>query len=147
MTIWEAAMSGDAAALAAAIDANPGDLNAAGPGGWPALHLAGHFGNVECVQLLLARGADVLARSANEMSNLALHASAAGRVAELRAEVLALLLDAGTPVDATQHGGYTALHEACLNKDQASIDLLLARGADLNKAAADGRTAAAIAGA
>lgn len=144
MTLWDAAMAGDAAALSAALDADPTTLNAPGPGGWPALHLAGHFGHLECVELLLARGADIQLRSANEMLNLATHAAAAGRVAAQRAAILERLLDAGVPVDATQHGGFTALHSACLNADQASVDLLLARGADIDKAADDGRTPATL---
>ena len=144
MTIWDAAISGDVAALTAALDADPETLNAPGPGGWPALHLAGHFGHLECVELLLARGADIQLRSANEMQNLATHATASGRVPEARAAILKRLLDAGIPVDATQHGGFTALHSACQNEDQAVIELLLARGADIAKPADDGRTPASL---
>jgi ankyrin repeat protein len=144
MTLWDAAMSGDAAALSAALDADPATLNMPGPGGWPALHLAGHFGHLECVELLLARGADISIRSVNEMNNLATHATAAGRIPEMRATILERLLDAGIPVDATQHGGFTALHSACQNEDEASIQLLLARGADIDKPAADGRTPASL---
>jgi len=146
MTLWDAAMAGDVAALTAALDADPATLNAPGPGGWPALHLAGHFGHLECVELLLARGADIQLRSSNDMRNLATHAAAAGRVADRRASILERLLDAGIPVDATQHGGFTALHSACQNADQASIDLLLARGADIDKPTADGRTPASLRG-
>jgi ankyrin repeat protein len=144
MTLWDAAISGDVAALSAALDADPGTLNAPGPGGWPALHLAAHFGHLECVEMLLARGADTQLRSANELQNLATHAAAAGRVPEQRAVILDRLLDAGIPVDATQHGGFTALHAACQNEDQASIELLLARGADTAKPADDGRTPASL---
>lgn len=144
MNYWEAATAGDAAALEAALDADNSSINSPGPGGWPALHLAAHYGHLECVELLLARGADVSVRSTNELRNLALHAAAAGRVAEKRALILQRLLDAGTPVDATQAGGFTALHAAALNRDQASIDLLLARGANLQHGADDGRTPASL---
>ena len=144
MTLWDAAMAGDVAALTAALDADPATMNEPGPGGWPALHLASHFGHLECVDLLLARGADVSLRSANELQNLATHAAAAGRIPGRRAPILERLLDAGIPVDATQHGGFTALHSACQNEDEASIQLLLARGGDIDKAAGDGRTPAAL---
>lgn len=133
-------MSGDAAALAEALEADSSSINSPGPGGWPALHLAAHFGHLECVELLLARGADVQVRAVNDMRNLALHAAVAGRVSERRAVILERLLDAGTPVDATQAGGFTALHSAVQNRDQACIDLLVARGADMHHAADDGRT-------
>jgi ankyrin repeat protein len=145
MTLWEAAISGDSAALGEALDAAPSSINEPGPGGWPALHLAAHFGHADCVKLLLARGAGVEVRSVNEMHNLALHAGAAGRDAAKRAAILKLLLDGGTPVDATQAGGFTALHSACQNHDQAAIDLLLARGADPKKNASDGRTPESLA--
>jgi len=144
MNHWEAAMAGDAAALEAALEADSSSINSPGPGGWPALHLAAHFGHTECVELLLARGADVQVRSINDMRNLALHAAAAGRIPDRRAAILQRLLDAGTPADATQAGGFTALHAAVQNSDQASIDLLLSRGADMNRAAADGRTPASM---
>ena len=133
-------MNGDVTALGAALDAEPSALNQPGPGGWTALHLASHFGHIACVDLLLARGADVHARSGNDMRNLATHAAAAGRVPHARARILQRLIEAGTPVDETQEGGYTALHGACQNADQASIDLLVRYGADLNKPADDGRT-------
>lgn len=144
MNLWDAAMAGDVAALSAALDADPETLNVPGPGGWPALHLAGHFGHLECVELLLARGADIQLRSANELKNLATHAAAAGRVPDKRAAILERLLDAGIAVDATQHGGFTALHSACQNADEASIQLLLARGADIGKPADDGRIPASL---
>ena len=140
MNHWEAAISGDAAALEAALEADCSSIDSPGPGGWPALHLAAHYGQLECVELLLARGAAAQVRSVNEMRNLALHAAAAGRVPERRAAILERLLDAGTPVDAPQAGGFTALHAAVQNRDQASIDLLVARGADMHHAADDGRT-------
>ena len=140
MSHWEAAMSGDRAALAQALEADSSSIDSPGPGGWPALHLAAHFGHLECVELLLQRGADVLVRSVNDMRNLALHAAAAGRVPERRAAILACLLDAGTPVDASQAGGFTALHSAVQNGDQASIDLLVSRGGDMHRADDDGRT-------
>lgn len=110
------------------------------PDGWTALHLAAFFGQPEAAHLLLDRGADPLARSTNAMANLPLHAAAAAR----QSAIVEMLLDAGTPVDATQHGGYTALHSAAQNKDRATLDILLARGASMDTPSDDGKTPAAL---
>ncbi|MBE0658079.1 MAG: ankyrin repeat domain-containing protein [Bryobacteraceae bacterium] len=126
MTIWEAAQSGDFEALRAELAASPSLLNAASADGWTALHLAAHFGHASLAAYLIAIGADPLARSANTLANLPVHAAAAGR----HAGIVALLLAAGTPVDATQHGGYTALHAAANAGDLATVEVLLKAGAD-----------------
>lgn len=110
------------------------------PDGWTALHLAAFFGQPEAARLLLDHGADPLARSTNAMANLPLHAAAAAR----QSAIVEMLLDAGTPVDATQHGGYTALHSAAQNKDRATLDILLARGASMDTPSDDGKTPAAL---
>jgi ankyrin repeat protein len=141
MDLWASAQSGNLAELAAAVDENPGQLNQAGPGGWQPLHLAAHFGHAECVRYLLASGADPMARSANSLDNLAIHAAAAGK----HTAIVEMLLDAGTPVDATQHGGFTALHAAAHSGLQDMVELLLRRGADPSILTADGRTAASYA--
>lgn len=126
--------------VAQRLDADPRLLSAHSPDGWTGLHLAAFFGRTGAVRLLLERGADPTALSTNASANLPLHAAAAGRSVEL----VRILLDAGTPPDAAQHGGFTALHSAAQNRDQAMIDLLLARGADLHAAAGDGRTPAGM---
>ena len=59
--------------------AEPASLAGRSPDGWPALHLAAHFGHGDAVDALLAVGADVRALSDNHEANTALHASLAGR--------------------------------------------------------------------
>ncbi len=138
-----AAAMGLTEAAAAILDADADAIGVRSADGWTALHLAALFGRAETVRLLLASGADVLARSENQMANLPLHAAAAAR----QADIVRMLLDAGTPVDARQHGGFTAAHSAAQGKDRATLDLLLARGADLQAQSDDGKTPAGLLGA
>jgi|WetSurMetagenome_2_1015567.scaffolds.fasta_scaffold101777_3 uncharacterized protein len=122
------------------LDADPSNANLKTQDGWTALHLAAFFGQPAIVHLLLSRGADPLARSANDMANLPLHAAAAAR----HANIVRILLEAGIPANSTQHGGYTALHSAAQNNDKASMDALLQHGGDMNLAADDGKTPASL---
>lgn len=133
-----AAAMGLTARLRALSDADPALVAARTPDGWTALHLAAFFAQPETARLLLERGADPLARSENSLANLPLHAAAAAR----QAAIVEMLLDAGTPVDARQNGGYTALHSAAQNKDAATLDILLARGGSMDAASDDGKTPA-----
>ena len=142
LTIFEAAAVGDAARVRAILDADATALGARSDDGWTALHLAAHFGHVDVVHLLLARRADVHARSTNAMANQPLHAAAAGRAA---ATIAAQLLTHGAKVDATQTGGFTALHEAAFKNDVALVNLLLVHGASVTLRTNDGETAEAIA--
>lgn len=137
MSLWDAAQTGDFEEVRLQLETDPSLINATSPQGWTALHLAAHFGHANAAAYLLALGADPLTRSTNTMENLAIHAAAAGR----HAGIIALLLGAGTPVDATQQGGYTALHAAAQHGDLASIEVLLAHGADRSLAAGSGETA------
>jgi ankyrin repeat protein len=57
-------------------------------------------------------------------------------------ELCRVLLAAGADVDATQHGGYTPLHEAAGNGDVELAELLLSAGADPTVQLPDGHIAA-----
>lgn len=135
-----ASAMGLTARLDALLDADPALVSKRTADGWTALHLAAFFGQPETARLLLERGADPLAQSANAMANLPLHAAAAAR----QAAIVEMLLDAGTPPEARQAGGYTALHTAAQNKDEATLELLRARGGSMDTAADDGRTPAGL---
>ncbi len=108
------------------------------PDGWTALHFAAFFGQPEVARLLLDKGADPLARSENSNRNLPIHAAAAAR----QAEVVRMLLAAGTPANATQEKGYTALHSAAQANDRATMDILLEYGARMDQPNDDGETPA-----
>lgn len=133
---FEAAALGDVDRLRASLDAEPSVVTRISSDGWTLLHLAGFFGHVDAMRLLLERGADVHATSINAMRNTPLHATLAGPSGIAGARLLA---EAGTDVNARQHGGYTALHSAAQHGAIDVIDLLLDHGANPDLAADDGR--------
>lgn len=104
--------------------------------GWTPLHLAAFHGDAETVTLLLAQGADPLARSRNAMANTPLHAALAGAESEL--VVRALLAGGGSAVLAAA-SGVTPLHLAAARGNRALAELLLAHGADARAAMDDGK--------
>jgi ankyrin repeat protein len=135
---FEAAALGDTEGLRAALDAEPSAVTRYSGDGWTLLHLAGFFGHVDGVRLLLERGAGADAVSVNGMRNTPLHAGVAG---PRPLDVARPLVEAGADVNARQHGGYTALHSAAQHGSLPLMDLLLDHGADPDVAAEDGRRA------
>lgn len=109
------------------LDADPALISQLTPDGWTGLHLAAFFGAAETARLLLSRGADPVLRSDNQMTNLPIHSAAAAR----QAGIVEMLLEAGSPAQDKQHGGYTPMDSALQNNDQATIDVLLRHGAKL----------------
>jgi uncharacterized protein len=125
LSAHEAAAVGSLPQLKAALKANPGLLNTYSEDGWTVLHLAAFFGQRACVEHLLEEGGDVKATSHNGLRNRPLHAAAARN----HTDVCRVLLAHGSEPDATQHGGYTALHSAAQHGNEALVDALLAAGA------------------
>jgi uncharacterized protein len=125
VNLWEAAALGDLPRLHRHVDAGPADVRALSHDGWTPLHLAAHFGHAKAVQFLISRGADVHARSTNDLANAPLHAALAGR----SLECARALLDAGADPNAVEHGGFAPLHQAAETGDLGLIRLLLERGA------------------
>ena len=94
-------------------------------GGSTPLLFAARSGDVECVRLLVAAGADVNDALPNGMSALVLAAHSGN------GEAAGLLLTKGA--DANADGiGYTALHAAVLRSDLELVKNLLAHGANPN---------------
>src|SRR6059036_804266 len=82
VSLFEASAAGLADRALEQIEADPAIVNAYSHDGWTPLHLASFFGHREIAKLLLARGADVNARSRNTRfakENTPLHAAAANR--------------------------------------------------------------------
>ena len=141
LDIFDAASVGDTAAVGEWLDRDPTLLNAYSNDGFYPLGLAAFFGNPETVRLLLARGADVAQAARNPMRVQALHAGAASK----SFEVVQLLVEAGAPVNAQQEKGWTPLHEAVRQGNEAMVRLLLAHGADPKQQNEDGKSAIGLA--
>src|SRR5574341_693640 len=140
---FHAAEAGDYYLMEGILNSYPRYVHEYREDGWTALHLAAHYGHEAIVKMLLAYGADPNARSNNDLANTPIHAAAAGGSKSL--DALRALLANGADVNATQHGGYTALHAAAQNGDRAMVDLLLTRGANPSIKSTDGRDAASFA--
>ena len=140
LTIAEAAAVGDVALVGELLRAGV-EVDERSPDGFTPLQLACHFDRTNVAALLVRGGASLVVRSTGSMTVQALHAAAASPTGSC----VPLLIAAGAPVDDTQGGGFTALHEAAMRKDDALTELLLAAGADPLLKADDGRDAAAMA--
>lgn len=147
LDIFEAAAVGDRAQVQALLDSDPGQANALAPDGFFPLGLAAFFNHPETVRLLLEGGADVTLVAPNAMQIQALHAAVADKPQADALVLATMLLEHDAPVNAAQHGGYTALHAAAQSGYAALAELLLSRGADPNLRTDDGQTPANIAAA
>ena len=140
LDIFDAASVGRTVRVAELLDRDPALVNAYSGDGFFPLGLAAFFGYPDTVALLLARGADVAAVARNPMRIQALHAAVTGSVASVR-----LLVEAGAPVNATQHKGWTPLHEAVNRNDLEMTRYLLAHGADPRQQNDEGKSAIGLA--
>src|SRR5207247_11263248 len=98
--------------------------------GWTPLHLASFVGHMESARLLLARGADVNARSKSTRfakENTPLHAAAANR----QVGVAEILIAHGADVNAKDGSGYTPLALAADSKNDLLVVILLEKGAQV----------------
>ncbi len=146
LDVFEAAALSRPARVRALLTMDASLARAATPDGFTALHYPAFFGGPaasEISGLLLAAGANVNARSANDFDVLPLHSACAGN----HDEVVAVLIAGGADVNARQSGGYTPLHGAAQNGADVTVDRLLAAGADRAARNDAGETAADVAAA
>jgi ankyrin repeat protein len=134
---FDAAAIGNVPAVRNLLSADLAAVDDRGPDGCTALHLAARFGQMEVARLLLGRGADPNAISLNDERVTPLYSAV---VAKHR-DTATLLLALGASPNSVQLGGWTALHAAARNGDQAIVDMLQLRGADPTRASDDGHTA------
>ena len=109
--------------------------------GFTALHLAAFFGRPAVARLLLDRGADPNPWATGDLYVQPLHSAVAGG----HEAVAEMLIRDGADVDAPQRHGYTPLMGAAQNGLAATVQLLLARGADPKARNDDILTAAELA--
>jgi len=142
LDVFEAAASGNIAALQKVLSADPSAIQTFSGDGWTTLHLAAAFGTPEAVRILLENGASTDAVSKNPQTNQPLHAALAlGR----NPETVRLLLEAGADANARQTGGYTAIFSAAAANRRDLAEILLTHGADRAIKNDFGQTAAGFA--
>lgn len=122
----DAAMNGDVAAVRALLDQNV-DVNSAQGDGTTALHWAAYSGNTELARLLLARRADLAAKTRLGAFTPLMLAARNGH-----SDIIRLLLDAKGEPNAANANGTTPLMLAAAAGKADAVAMLIERGADVN---------------
>jgi ankyrin repeat protein len=148
----------DLAELKISLDENPGLINSADTNGFTLLHHAAYSGNMDAVQFLVGKGADMNVRAtacawtplflASHMGHREIvtwfienGAYAVGKDAKGRSllhiaaqggnkEIVELLLQQGARIGTEDAAGMTPLHMAALHGQQDTASFLIAKGAD-----------------
>ncbi|XP_016044566.1 ankyrin repeat domain-containing protein 61 [Erinaceus europaeus] len=112
-------------------------VNALNESSMTPLHMAADVLNEEMMETLLACGADInctVVTTGNTALKLAVRAasSKAGRLLVAGVSCIRVLLAHGAHVNAQDHEGQTAIHEACFGGRESIIDLLLESEASVN---------------
>lgn len=145
LTLFEAAVVGDAGKVEAALAADPEGARAFSPDGFTALHLSVFFGQTAVMRLLLERGAEVNVTAQNSMKVRPIHSAAAFRDEARGLEMVTALVEAGAELNVAQEGGWTPLHQAAAHGEARLVEFLLRHGADPAARSDDGRVPAQMA--
>jgi len=130
LDVFESTSTGKVETLKKLLETDPSLAKSYSADGFTALHFAAFLSQPAAASLLLSYGAVVTAVANNPSQVMPLHSAAAGR----SAEVVAILLEHGAPVNALQQHGWTPLHSAAQSNDQKTARLLMQHGADPNAA-------------
>lgn len=139
---YEAASIGRTGLVAEFLNDNASLLDSQSPEGFTALALAAHFGQINTLEFLVSRGADLNIVSQHPMAVTPLHAALFGR----RVEAARILIEAGADVTPKRGGtgwpraGWTALHYCASFGFVDLIRTLIERGADIGALDDEGRT-------
>lgn len=145
--IHEAAAIGQTERVKELLDEDARRLDSFSTEGFAAVALAAHFGHRETTQFLIDEGADVNVIARHPLQVTPLHAALFGR----QIKTARLLIDHGADLNLKRGGsgwpraGWTALHYAAGFGYIELIELMIARGADLNVLDDEGRTALKVA--
>ncbi len=134
--LFEALQQGSQKAAAALLESEALDVNALNDKGESVLMMAALKGKLDMCELLLKRGAKV-----NKEGWTPLHYAATGP----EPKTVALMLARGAELEAESPNKNTALMMAVRYGPEASVDLLLAQGADLKRVNAGGWNAVELA--
>jgi ankyrin repeat protein len=140
--VFEAAAAGDAERVRQFVARTPSLANAYAEDGFHPLGLAAFFKRPEAVRVLLEAGADPSAPSRNPMKVTALHSAVADGG---HREIAKMLIAAGADPNVKQRHGWNPLHGAAHMNDPEIVRLLLDKGARIDDANDDGKTALALA--
>ena len=140
LTLFEACAAGEFDRVERLI-AGGAAPNAYSDDGWTPLHLAAFFGHSNIVELLLARSADVAARSRNANGNTPLHAALAAN----QKMAAGLLIGRGADVNAADAAGWRPLHLVAANNNIEAMKTLIAQGAEVTATNGEGLTPLALA--
>jgi ankyrin repeat protein len=141
LDVFEAASFGEVDRLTELLEDEPSLVSDYSGDGFTALHFAAFFGRPDAASLLIERGAEVDAFGRGWMTGTAIHSA----VSRKHAELVGILLEAGANPNVRQSAGWTPLHAAAMNGDLASVELLLASGADAAATNEEGRSVADLA--
>jgi RNA polymerase sigma factor (sigma-70 family) len=139
---YEAASIGRTGLIAQFLNDDASLLDSQSPEGFTALALAAHFGQINTLEFLVSRGADLNIVSQHAMGVTPLHAALFGR----RVEAARILIEAGADVTPKRGGpgwpraGWTALHYCASFGFVDLIRAIIERGADVNALDDEGRT-------
>jgi ankyrin repeat protein len=145
LDVFEAAAAGVRARVEELVKGDAALVRAFSHDGFTPLHLAAFFGRIPVVEFLLSQRAPVNEVSHNPSELRPLHSAVAHRQPQVALEISRALIAAGAEVNATQHGGWTALHAAALHGNVPLVRLLLEAGAKPGAKNDTGQTPAALA--